>query len=221
MYVSPLSVCNWVWLLNMEGFTESQLIVPYNPLFQIQKWVDEEDGSHTAGMPLPMCLSTVGSDGTPSGRYVSYCGIQDGGFPFCTDSTSRKAREFTANPKVSLTMLLSKHHRQIRIEGIVKECGKELAEAFFNGLSRERQITLMACNQDIPIESRETLLEMREKTAMKYRDPSIPMQVPESQSSYTVLPNVIELYQGSIDWMADRIVFKNENDKWNVQRLAP
>ena len=72
-------------------FTESDLIVPYNPLLQLQKWLDEEKDA--TGSVL-MSLSTVSSDSIPSCRYLDFCGLRESGIPFYTDSSSRKVNEF-------------------------------------------------------------------------------------------------------------------------------
>ena len=76
-------------------------------------------------------------------------------------------------------------------------------------------------NQDKPIASREALAQKRKEIATKYNDPSMPIPLPEKWRGYIVLPNMIEFYQGHNDWLADRIVFKIEDGKWNVQRLMP
>lgn len=198
------------------AFIESQLIVPHNPLLQIQKWLDEEKDK----IPF-MTLSTVDADCIPSCRYMAFCGIQYGGFPFYTDSSSQKAKEFTTNPNVALTLFSINSFRQIRIQGKVEELDKEKASDYFNDLSRERQITLVLGDQDKPIASREALAQKRKEIATKYNDPSMPIPLPEKWRGYIVLPNMIEFYQGHNDWLADRIVFKIEDGKWNVQRLMP
>ncbi|XP_011409592.1 PREDICTED: uncharacterized protein LOC105316423 [Amphimedon queenslandica] len=206
----------------MEELTESQLVVPYDPLFQVNKWIEQENEGSTAPVPpVIMCLSTVSSDCTPSSRYVDYGGIEDGGFPFYTDSTSRKVKELTSNPKVSVVIFLAKFSHQIRIEGIAKELGKERAQKYFDSLDRKRQITLLLGQQDKPIASKEELVERRKKIAMEYSDPSVPVPLPENWMAYTVIPHSIELFQGSEDWLADRLVFKKEGNKWNLQRLMP
>ena len=199
-------------------FTESDLIVPYSPLLQLQKWLDEEKDA--TGSVL-MSLSTVSSDGIPSCRYLNFCGLQESGIPFYTDSRSRKVKEFTANPEVALTLFIQPLFRQVRIQGTVKELSKEIAAEYFNTLSREHQITLMLSHQDKPIASREAMIEKRKEIAQKYSDPSIRISLPESWRAYVVLPNVVELFQGHTDWLADRFVFTKGDDKWNVKRVLP
>lgn len=206
----------------MEELTENQLAVPYDPLFQVNKWIEQENEGSTGPVPpVVMCLSTVSSDCRPSSRYVCYGGIEDGGFPFYTDSTSRKAKELASNPKVSLVIFLAKFFRQIRIEGIAKELGKERAEKYFHSLDKKLQLTLLVGQQDKPIASREELVERKKKIAMEYSDPTVPLPLPENWMAYTVIPQSIELYQGSDDWLADRLVFEKEDNKWNLQRLMP
>ena len=206
----------------MEELTESQLVVPYDPFFQVNKWIEQEnEGSTTPGPPVIMCLSTVSSDCTPSSRNIVYGGIEDGGFPFYTDSTSRKAKELASNPKVSLAIFLAKFIRQIRIEGTAKELGRERAEKYFHSLDKKFQLTLLVGQQDKPIASKEELVERKKKIAMEYSDPMVPVPLPENWMAYTVVPHSIELYQGSDDWLADRLLFERKDNRWNLQRLMP
>lgn len=211
---APFSVI----MAKRPAFTESDLIVPYNPLLQLQKWLDEEKDATDSVL---MSLSTVSSNSIPSCRYLNFCGLRENGIPFYTDSKSRKVREFTANPTVALTIYIQPLVRQIRIEGTVMELSKEVAAEYFNALSREQQITLMVANQDRPIVSREAMLRKRKEIAQKYSDPSLCIPLPENWRAYVVLPDVVEFFQGHTDWLADRFIFAKEDDEWVANRLLP
>lgn len=193
--------------------TEDQLVSRDDPLPQLQLWVENDPD-------MIMTLSTVGSTGNPSCRILSGV-IHNSSIQFYTDSTSRKGRDFTANPNVAVVLFFVKDCRQVRVEGTVKQLPKECATKQFHNLPRECQITLLASAQDKPIDSRAALVEKRDEVAKKYSDTSS-IPVPPHFDGYCVTPNVIEFYQGQTDFLADRLLFTRQpDDSWALQRIMP
>ena len=64
-----------------------------------------------------MTVATVSTDGHPSTRTVLLKGVENGRFIFFTNYESRKGRQLTANPYISLSFVWHKLERQIHIEG--------------------------------------------------------------------------------------------------------
>src|SRR5690349_16251472 len=64
-----------------------------------------------------VALATASRECVPSVRMVSFKGLHNGGFVFCTDLRSRKGRELLANPQAALTFYWPEVNRQIRVEG--------------------------------------------------------------------------------------------------------
>ena len=87
-----------------------------NPLEQFDHWLN--DAIHSDEYePTAMTVATVSSDGHPSTRTVLLKGVENGRFIFFTNYESRKGRQLTANPYISLSFVWHKLERQIHIEG--------------------------------------------------------------------------------------------------------
>jgi pyridoxamine 5'-phosphate oxidase len=69
--------------------------VPSEPLTLFRRWLDEAVAAQVIE-PNAMCLSTVSSDGKPSGRYVLLKGLDERGFVWYTNYQSRKGQELAA-----------------------------------------------------------------------------------------------------------------------------
>src|SRR6187200_851132 len=73
-----------------------------DPFTLFRRWFEEV-------RPLPepnaMVLATVAADGRPSARAVLLKGLDERGFLFYTNLTSRKSQELFANPQAALCFL--------------------------------------------------------------------------------------------------------------------
>ena len=91
-----------------------------NPLEQFDHWLN--DAIHSDEYePTAMTVATVSSDGHPSTRTVLLKGVENGRFIFFTNYESRKGRQLTANPYISLSFVWHKLERQIHIEEKLKD----------------------------------------------------------------------------------------------------
>lgn len=198
---------------------EDKLISHTDPYPIFHSWLDK---ARKCQPITPMVLSTVSSEGKPSSRCVLFSRLYEGGLMFLTDSTSKKAQEFSANPNVCALFHFLDSNRQIRVEGVVKQLPDEVAAESFYSRSREIQLTLLLGNQSKPVSDYATLLEMRQEIVSKYPDPSIPLPVPPDWAAYIVKPNYFEFYQGEQDYLADRRAFTKQSDgTWNSRCLMP
>src|SRR5690606_33444436 len=90
-----------------------------DPLVQFRQWFDTALARQVME-PNAMVLSTVGSNGAPSSRVVLLKGIEQDGFVFYTNYSSRKGEELGINPNAALLFFWPELQRQVRIEGIVE-----------------------------------------------------------------------------------------------------
>src|SRR5438132_11585311 len=98
-----------------------------NPIKQFANWYDEV---LAAGVPEAeaMALATATTDGNPSARIVLLKSFDDRGFVFFTNYQSRKAKELSENPRVSLLFYWTLLKRQVRIQGTVEKVSDEESE---------------------------------------------------------------------------------------------
>ena len=88
-----------------------------NPFEQFDHWLN--DAIHSDEYePTAMTVATVSTDGHPSTRTVLLKGVENGRFIFFTNYESRKGRQLTTNPYISLSFVWHKVERQIHIEGM-------------------------------------------------------------------------------------------------------
>ena len=78
-----------------------------NPFEQFDHWLN--DAIHSDEYePTAMTVATVSTDGHPSTRTVLLKGVENGRFIFFTNYESRKGRQLTANPYISLSFVWHK-----------------------------------------------------------------------------------------------------------------
>src|SRR5215831_11258432 len=87
-----------------------------DPIEQFNLWLEE---ACRAGVvePTAMSLATCWSDSRPLVRTVLLKGLDDFGFVFFTNLESRKARQITDNPNVSLLFPWLALERQVIVTG--------------------------------------------------------------------------------------------------------
>src|SRR5512134_4071990 len=133
-----------------------------DPFDRFFNWYDEALRSSHA-IPNAMCLSTVGTDGTPAARMVLLGFFDRRGFVFHTNYESRKATELAACPRATLLFWWEMLNRQVRIEGSVERTAPEESDDYFAGRPRASQLGAWASVQSRPLPLRETLeARMRE-----------------------------------------------------------
>jgi pyridoxamine 5'-phosphate oxidase len=201
-----------------ESLDESQLAT--NPIDQFRNWlVSAED----AGIyePNAFVLSTVTSTNTPSSRTVLLKGVEDNGFVFFTNFSSRKGQAIEHNPHVSAVFGWYSIYRQVLIEGRVERVSEGDSEEYFHSRPHESQVAAWSSRQSQPIESRSKLDEQFDDALSRFDGQVVPK--PDYWGGYRIIPSRIEFWKGRSNRMHDRIAFERtpKSDSWRVIRLQP
>ncbi len=198
------------------GLTEAEL--RSDPVEQFLAWLHEAE---EAGLPEPnaMTLATASSGGMPSARIVLLRGCDQRGFVFYTNYESRKGRELSANPHVSLVFYWPQLERQVRVEGTAVRVAAEESDAYFQSRPRASQIGAIASRQSSQLADRSELTERVRRLTERFDGKPIPR--PEYWGGIRVIPTALEFWQGRPSRLHDRLAFLRNGDAWRVARLSP
>ncbi len=190
-----------------------------DPFRQFEKWFQE---AAAARLPEPnaMVCSLATRDGRPSSRMVLLKRLDARGFVFFTNRESRKGRELSGNPRVSLLFPWHAMERQIIIEGAAVQIPAEEAGAYFHSRPHASQISAWASPQSTVITGRPALEEAFKAVEKKYAGQTVP--VPPHWSGWRVIPEEAEFWQGRRNRLHDRLRYRRDAaGEWMIERLAP
>jgi pyridoxamine 5'-phosphate oxidase len=189
------------------------------PVTMFGRWMQD---SVDAGLhePNAMVVATATLDGRPSARMVLLKGLDERGFVFYTNLSSRKAAEIDANPCVSLLFPWQDLQRQVRVEGRATRVTEDESEAYFARRPRESQLGAWASPQSQVVASRAALDERYEEALSRFAAADA-VPLPPFWGGIRVVPEVVEFWQGRRGRMHDRLVYRREGAGWRVERLAP
>ncbi|HET6151389.1 MAG TPA: pyridoxamine 5'-phosphate oxidase [Marmoricola sp.] len=199
----------------LGGLDEADLTA--DPLDLFDRWFGD---ARVAGLlePNAMVLSTV-AGGVPSSRTVLLKGVQDGGFVFFTNYSSRKGVELADDPACSLLFGWYGLQRQVRIEGTAAPTSRQVTEDYFASRPRASQLGAWASAQSTEVGSRADLDASYAAAEQRFVDDEIP--APPHWGGYLVTPTAIEFWQGRRGRMHDRLRYRRAGKHWTTRRLAP
>lgn len=189
-----------------------------DPLDQLAQWLQ---AARDAGMiePDAMTLATVDAQQRPSARIVLFKGIVDGGLSFYTNYEGRKGRELAANPHAALVFWWDKFERQVRVEGKVEKLSPQASEQYFHARPRGSQLGALSSRQSQPVASREMLDARLADNERLHAGAEVPR--PQFWGGYKLVPEAIEFWQGRLNRMHDRLVYRREGAVWRIERIEP
>jgi pyridoxamine 5'-phosphate oxidase len=189
-----------------------------SPFAQFKKWFDE---ALKAGIEEPngMVLSTVSETGMPSLRTVLLKAYNQQGFVFYTNYNSRKSKEISHNPQVSVVFPWYDLHRQLIIQGRVQKVPPAESLKYFISRPFGSKLAAWVSNQSQVVTSR-NLLEMKMKE-MKEKFKSGEVPLPDYWGGYKIIPETFEFWQGQPNRLHDRIYYTKNQESWDIERLAP
>lgn len=189
-----------------------------DPFMQFEHWMDEVLKLGIVD-PTAMTIATVSADGQPSQRIVLLKHVDEQGFVFYTNYSSRKAGELEANPKISLHFPWHTVDRQVKICGTASKISMSESVKYFLSRPRDSQIAALASHQSSVLSSRTVLLNQFESLKQKFKQGEMPL--PDFWGGYRVVPTEFEFWQGSENRLHDRFRYTLQEDVWQIERLAP
>ena len=189
-----------------------------DPIELFQRWLADAE-TREPGDPSATALATADSTGMPSVRMVLLRGIDQDGFVFYTNLTSRKAKELQANPRAALCFHWKSLDRQVRVSGDVEPVSAEEADAYFATRERTSQIGAWASRQSEPLEGRFKLEARVAKYTAKFGLGKIPR--PSFWSGYRLRPLEIEFWQKRAFRLHERVLYHRSENGWETLMLYP
>jgi len=204
-----------------RDFSKEELlesVVENEPRRQFKEWFEQALAADLLDANA-MTLSTAGENGRPSSRMVLLKGVDEQGFRFYTNYSSRKAQELQQNPYASLCFYWAPLERQVRIEGKVEKLSHELSKNYFHHRPRLSQLGAWASRQSTKVASRKQLETSFLRIKEQFDGKEIPL--PDFWGGYRLVPDRIEFWQGRSGRMHDRICYEKSEGEWNIFRLSP
>jgi len=164
-------------------------------------------------------LATAGLDGRPSARTVLLKYFDADGFVFFTNLGSRKAREIAENPSVAMLFFWQTLERQVCIRGRAERISAAEAMRYFARRPRGSQLGAWVSEQSAVITSRSVLEMKLDELKRKFAAGDVPL--PSFWGGYRVRAEEIEFWQGRASRLHDRFRYRQVDDAWVIERLAP
>ena len=201
-----------------DGIPLDRESVDSNPFQEFSKWF-EIAVKEIENDPNAMILGSANRDGQPATRTVLLKGFDEDGFIFYTNYESRKAKDLSENNRVSLTFYWPDLMRQIHIQGSVEKISEEMSDQYFKTRPVGSKLGAWSSKQSSVIESREVLEENLRTFEKKFSNAEIPR--PSNWGGYRVIPHRFEFWQGRLNRLHDRIVYRKVDGNWVIERLSP
>lgn len=174
-----------------------------------------------AGLHLPngCTLATAGPDGRPSSRVVLLKSVDERGFVFYSNLSSRKSRDLATNPEASLCFWWPEREEQVRVEGRVERVADREADRYWRTRPRGSQLGAWASRQSEPLESQQALEEEYRRMEEQFAGRAVPR--PAFWSGFLLVPDRIEFWRGREDRLHVRELFTRSGAGWKKTLLNP
>ncbi len=169
--------------------------------------------------PTAMSLATADASGAPSVRMVLLKGVDERGFVFYTNKTSRKGVELAKNPRAALCLYWPTLQEQVRVDGAVEELTDQESDDYFHSRPRESQLGAWASRQSRPLERHELLFERMQDLEEQYAGKEVPR--PRWWGGYRVLPVAIEFWRAGGFRLHLRELYTRDGEGWMKELLNP
>ncbi|MEU3143341.1 Pyridoxine/pyridoxamine 5'-phosphate oxidase [Streptomyces sp. AVP053U2] len=202
-----------------EGLSEADLAA--TPVEQFARWFKQAATDGGLFEPNAMIVSTADARGRPSSRTVLLKHFDEQGFVFYTNYDSRKGRELTVNPYVSLLFPWHPMARQVIVTGAARRTGRDETAAYFRTRPHGSQLGAWASGQSSVLADRADLDATYAELAARHPEGE-QVPVPPHWGGFRVVPQAVEFWQGRENRLHDRLRYTARPDGgWKVERLSP
>ncbi len=190
-----------------------------NPIDLFNNWF-EDAKKKEINDPNAVAVATSDENNQPNVRMVLLKGLNNKGFVFYTNFTSKKGKELKKNLKASMCFHWKSLRRQVRILGRVEEVTQEEADEYFNSRPYKNKIGAWASSQSSVLGNREIFLNKIKEYEKKFNDQN---KVPRPQhwSGWRVMPNEIEFWLDGEGRIHERLLYVKAGSKWVKKLLYP
>ncbi|QGR02267.1 pyridoxamine 5'-phosphate oxidase [Ehrlichia ruminantium] len=195
-------------------------MIEKNPIDFFNLWYKEVLKVHCKE-PTAMVLATCGKNLKPSARVVLLKQHSDRGFVFFTNMNSRKGKDISENPFVSLVFDWRHISKQVRVEGVIEALLPEDSDKYYATRLRGSQISACCSKQSSILEDREEFITSMKKMEVEFMGKPIPR--PSYWIGLRVIPMLMEFWQEGVDRIHTRYQYTRPNDahEWSVVELYP
>jgi pyridoxamine 5'-phosphate oxidase len=190
-----------------------------NPIVQFNKWSEEEYRLSTVSIPTAVCLSTIGLDGFPNARIVSFKEVMNNSFIFTGSIASRKGLEIIKNNKVVLTFWWTETERQVRIQGTAHRISDKLADRYFSKRNKDSQIVSLVSEQGKELKNIKTLVNKYDY--IKQNSTNEIIKRPKNWGGFSIKPIRIEFLEFKESRFHNRKLYEMTNGKWTYKLIQP
>ncbi|MEE9427356.1 MAG: pyridoxamine 5'-phosphate oxidase [Paracoccaceae bacterium] len=190
-----------------------------DPFVLARLWLAEAQDSEPND-PNACSLATVDTQGLPDVRMVLLKEIQDDGFVFYTNYSSRKGQELDSSGKAAINFHWKSLRRQIRVRGLVQRTDDATSDAYYATRPLGSRIGAWASKQSAPLKVKSELVKAVASTTAKH---GTNPKRPAHWGGYKISPLEMEFWADGAFRLHDRFRWSRENDAntWQIQRLFP
>ncbi len=166
-----------------------------------------------------VCISTIDSNGFPSGHFVDLKSVNEIGFIFCTYLNSAKGEHLKENSKIALTLWWDHVGYQVRVLGEAEPINENEAFTYWRTRNKEAQLTTTAFQQSKLLANEEELQSRIDRVSNQYINSEIPQ--PKAWGGYTIKPQSIEFLTFRESRLHLRELYTLKEGAWYKSLLQP